>query len=30
MQVRKIYPRFLEHAFLFYIYLACDLFSLWT
>jgi len=28
MQVRKNHPQFLEHAFLFYMYLVCDLFSL--
>ena len=30
MQVRKNHPQFLEHAFHFYIYLACDLFSFQT
>ena len=30
MQVRKNCPQFLEHAFLFYMYLVCDLFSLQT
>ena len=30
MQVRKNCPQFLEHAFHFYIYLACDLFSFQT
>jgi len=28
MQVRKNHPQFLEHAFLSYMYLVCDLFSL--
>jgi len=30
MQVRKNHPQFLEHAFLSYMYLVCDLFSLRT